>query len=342
MKIAKWYGGTDFRIKNVPKPKIKDDEVLIAIKAASICGSELHAYTGKSKRREEVHGLPLAMGHEFSGEVVEAGKNVEKVAVGDRVSVNPIVTCGQCEECITGRPNICRNFRLLGLHVDGAFAEYVPIVGESCYKIPSSMSFEEASIIEPCSVGVHAVNITPLKLGDDVAILGDGPIALFALQAAKYAGAGRILVSGHHNFRLDVAKKLGADEVINSHEEDLVKKIMELTDGGGVDAVLEAVGSEKTVQQGLDLIKKGKTVTVIGLMDKMMKLDILSLTVKEAKLQGDYGYTKREFESSLKLASANRVNLKQMITHVLPLKDIAKGFELAQSKEKSIKVIVKP
>jgi len=343
MKIANWYGGKDFRIEDVPKPKIKDDEALIAVKAASICGSEVHAYTGISKRREEIHGLPLVMGHEFSGEVVDVGKHVEKVTAGDRVSVNPITTCGKCEQCITGRTNICKNFRVLGLHVDGAFAEYVPIVGKNCYKIPNSMSFEEASLIEPCSVGVHAVNITPLELGDDVAVLGDGPIGLMALQAAKCAGAGRIFVSGHHNYRLDMAKKLGADEVINVKEEDPVKKIMELTDGEGVDAVLEAVGSRKNVQQGLELIKKGKTVTVIGLMEKTMELDMLNVSVKEATIQGDYGYTKREFKASLKLAAANKLNLKQVITHVLSLEDIAKGFQLlAQRKENAIKVIVKP
>lgn len=343
MKIANWYGGKDFRIEDAPKPEIKNDEVLIAVKAASICGSELHAYEGISKRREEVHGVPLVMGHEFSGEVAEVGKNVKNVAVGDRVAVNPIVTCGKCEQCMAGQTNICKNFRLLGLHVNGAFAEYVPIVAENCYKIPDSMTFEEASLTEPCSVGVHAVNITPLKLGDDVVVLGAGTIGLMALQAAKLAGAGRIFATDTLDYRLDMAKKIGADEVINAKNEDPVEKIMELTDNGGVDAVLEAVGSETTVQQGLALLKKGKTMTVIGMMKKMMELPMLDVSVKEVKIQGDYGYTKQDFISSLKLIATKKMNVKQTITHVLPLDDIAKGFELlAQKKENAIKVIVKP
>lgn len=343
MKIANWYGGKDFRIEDVPKPEIKDDEILIAMKAASICGSELHAYEGISKRREEIHGVPLVMGHEFSGEVAEVGKNVKNVAVGDRVGVNPIVTCGKCEQCMTGQTNICKNFRLLGLHVNGAFGEYVPMVAENCYKIPDSMTFEEASLLEPCSVGIHAINITPHKLGDDVVVLGVGTIGLMALQAAKCAGAGRIFATDTVDYRLDMAKKIGADEVINVKNEDPVEKIMELTGNEGVDAVIEAVGSEKTVQQGLELVKKGKTVTVIGMMENKMELGMLGVSVKETKIQGDYGYTKRDFASSLKLIASGRMNVKQIITHTLPLDDVATGFGLlAEKRENAVKVILKP
>ena len=343
MKIANWYGGKDFRIEDAPRREIEDNEALIAVRAVAICGSEMHAYTGVSKRRQEVHGLPLVMGHEFSGEVAEVGKNVEKVVVGDRVTINPIVTCGKCEQCITGQTNICKNFSLIGLHVDGAFAEYIPVLGENCYKIPDSMSFEEAALIEPCSVGVHAANVTRLDLGDDIAVLGVGTIGLMALQAVRCAGAGRIFASGHHDFKLNIAKKLGADAVINSKKEDPVKRIMALTDGEGVDAVLEAVGSRTTVQQGLDLVKKGGTVTVIGMREKTMELGMLNVAMKEIRIQGDYGYTKREFGSSLKMAIAKKLNLKQFITHTFPLTDISKAFELlAQKKENAIRVIVKP
>jgi len=342
MRIANWYGGKDFRIERVPKPKIRDNEVLVRVKAASICGTELHAYTGLSKRREEIHGLPLVMGHEFSGEVAEVGKNVSEVSVGDRVAVNPLITCGKCEQCITGKTNICKEIKMIGLHVDGAFAEYVPVVTENCYKIPDTLSFEEVALMEPCSVGIHAVNITPIELGDNVAVIGDGPIGLMALQAAKLAGAARIFVIGHHNHRLDLAKKLGADEVINEKEEDAVKKVMELTDGKGVDVVLEAVGTRKAVQQGIDMANKGKTITVIGLLEKSMELNMLNVAVKELRIQGSYGYTKKEFGSSVKLASRNKIDLKQMITHVFSLEEIQKGFEILAQKKNAIKVVIKP
>jgi (R,R)-butanediol dehydrogenase/meso-butanediol dehydrogenase/diacetyl reductase len=342
MKIANWYGGGDFRIEEVPKPKIRDNEVLVAVKAASICGSEVHAFTGVSKRRQEIHGLPLVMGHEFSGEVVEVGKDVKYISVGDRVSVNPIVTCGKCEQCITGRTNICKNFVLLGLHVNGAFAEYVPVPAENCYKIPDTLSFEEVALIEPCSVGVHAVNIARLELGDDVAILGAGPIGLMALQAAKCAGAGRIFIADVVPFRLDMAKKMGADIIINPAEEDSVQKIMELTNGEGVDVAIEAVGVQRTVQQAIDIVKKGKTVVVAGMMEKIMAVGMLNVAQNEVRIQGDYGYTKKEFASSLKLVSANKINLKPMITHVFTLNEIVKGFEVLVQKKDVMKVIIKP
>lgn len=343
MKIANWYGGKQFRIENVPKPKIRKSEALIKVKAVSVCGSEIHAYTGVSKRREEIHGLPLVMGHEFSGVVSEIGDEVTNIAVGDRVAVNPIVTCGTCEQCMTGRSNICSNFQLLGLHVDGAFAEYVPIVGKNCIKLPDSISFEEASLLEPCSNAIHAVNITSFELGDDVAILGEGPIGLLALQTVRFAGAGRVFVTGHHDYRLEMAKRLGANDVINANYEDPAKKIMELTDGKGVDVVLETAGTTETLRQGLELIKKGKTITLIGMKEKVTQIKMIDVPAKEARIQGHYGYTAKEFGSSIKLVAAHGLNLKALITHEFSLEDIAKGFELlAQKEDKVIKVVLKP
>jgi len=343
MKIANWYGGKDFRIEEIPKPQIDDDEVLIKVKAVSICGSELDAYTGASKRRQDIHGLPLVMGHELSGVVAEVGRKAENVSVGDRVTVNPIMACGKCEQCLTGANNICQNFRLVGLHVDGAFAEYVSVPSINSYRISDNLSFEEACLMEPCSVVVHAVNITTLKLGDDVTVLGAGPIGLLVLQAAKLAGAGHVYVTGTHHLRLNMAMKLGADETFNARKEDPVERIMSLTENEGVDAVLDAVGSETTLQQGLSLIKKGKTITLIGMREKTMQLRTLDIVVKEARIQGDYGYTKMDFKSAVKLAGLRKFKLKPLITHQFPVEQIADGFKvLAERKDEAIKVIVKP
>ncbi|RLI37795.1 galactitol-1-phosphate 5-dehydrogenase, partial [Candidatus Bathyarchaeota archaeon] len=172
MKAAIWYGGKDIRIEDVPKPEIRSDEVLVEVKAVGICGSELHAYEGISKRRRP----PLIMGHEFSGVIAEIGGEVEGFKKGDRVVVDPLNRCGVCEQCTAGRGNICRNVKLLGLHVSGAFAEYVPAPARNCYKLPDHVSFEEGSVVEPLSVGVHAVNRTPIKLGDTVLVVGAGVI----------------------------------------------------------------------------------------------------------------------------------------------------------------------
>jgi len=252
VKVAMWHGGKDIRIEDAPKPRIKRGEALIRVRAVGICGSELHVYEGISKRRVP----PLVMGHEFSGEVAEVEDGGCGNPKGDRVAVEPIIRCGTCEQCARGRSNICSNMRLMGLHMTGAFAEYVAVPAEKCYKIPDNVSFEEGSTAEPLSVGLHAVNRASIGLGDAVVVLGAGVIGLMSVQAAKIAGAAKVLVTDLFDYRLKLARKLGADAVINVKEEDPVKVVMELTDGKGVDAILEAVGIQKTMQQAMTMVKR--------------------------------------------------------------------------------------
>ncbi len=224
MKAAIWYGGKDIRVEDVPKPEIRSDEVLVEVKAVGICGSELHAYEGVSKRRKS----PLVMGHEFSGVIAEVGDKVEGFKKGDRVVVDPLSRCGVCEQCTVGRGNVCRNVKLLGLHVSGAFAEYALAPARNCYKLPDHVSFEEGSVVEPLSVGVHAVNRTPIKLGDTVLVVGAGVIGLMALQAAKAAGAGSIFVTDVVDYGLRFAERLGADVAIKRGGRTLLRESMNL------------------------------------------------------------------------------------------------------------------
>jgi len=339
MKAAVWYGGKNIRVEEVPKPTIKDDDVLVRVRAAAICGSELHAYAGVSERRKP----PLVMGHEFSGEIAEIGKNVKDFKVGDRVVIEPITRCGVCEQCVTGRGNVCRNMKLLGLHTGGGFAEYVPVPARNCYILPDHISFEEGSLVEPLAVGVHAVNRTPVKLGDTVAVVGAGVIGLMTLQAAKIAGAEKLLVVDIMDYRLKLAEKLGADITINSRVEDPVKRVMELTDMRGVDVALEAVGIEATVQQAMRMVRIGGRVTAIGMLARSMSLDMLDAVVRELDIKGSYGYTPIDFKVALTSISNGKVDVKSLITNVLPLSDVAKGFELLHKKvENVVKVVLKP
>jgi len=339
VKAAVWYGGKNIRIEDLPKPEIKEDEVLVKVRAAGICGSELHAYEGISERRKP----PLVMGHEFAGEVAEVGRRVEGFQKGDRIVIEPITRCGICDQCLRGRGNICRNVKLLGLHVNGAFAEYVPAPARNCYELPDNVKFEEASTVEPLAVAVHAANRTPVKLGDNVVVLGAGIIGLAALQVAKLMGTRRVLVADVVDYRLALAKKLGADEVINPKVEDSAKKVMELTDMKGADAVLEAVGIQSTVQQAISMVGIGGRITVIGMLEKAMSLGMLDFVVKELDLKGSYGYVSDEFKAALGLISDKKVNVKSLITNVLPLSEIAQGFELLHKRvEGVIKVVIKP
>lgn len=331
-----WYGGKDIRIENVPLPKIKDDEALVKVKAVSICGSDLHAYLGVSKRRVP----PLVMGHEFSGEIASVGSKVKNLREGERVAIEPIDSCGTCRLCRLGRNNICENLQLVGLHVSGAFSEYVAVPAQKCYPLPKTVSFEEASLVEPLAVAVHAVKLAPLQKNDVIAIIGSGAIGLMTLLVIKNQGVRNIVVLDTLEYRLALARKLGATTTINVKKEDPIQTILK---DGGADVVVEAVGHQETVQQGLAMVKKGGKVIVIGMLETMMQLPMLDITVKELELQGSYGYTTDDFQQALKLIAQRKVDVRPLMTHLLPLENIKSGFELlSQSAENVIKVVLRP
>jgi 2-desacetyl-2-hydroxyethyl bacteriochlorophyllide A dehydrogenase len=336
MKVAIWYGGKDIKIKEVPIPKIKDKEVLVKVKAVSICGSDLHAYLGVSKRRFP----PLVMGHEFSGVVEQIGNNVKAIKVGAKVVVEPVISCGKCKTCLNGRNNICENMELIGLHTPGAFAEYVKVPENKCHKLPENVSFEEASLVEPLAVAVHASRITAFEKKDKIGIIGSGTIGLMTLQIAKYNGVNNIFITDTLDYKLQLAKKLGATNIINVKNQDPVNKILTR---GGADVVFEAVGHQKTVQQALSMVNKGGKVTIIGMLESKMEIDMLDVTVKEIEIKGSYGYTTEDFKQALELISTKKVKVKPLITHIFALSDISKGFEiLSKEAENVIKVVLKP
>lgn len=336
MKAAIWYGGKDIRIEEVPLPKIKDDEVLVKVQAVSICGSDLHAYLGVSKRRVP----PLVMGHEFSGEITKLGKKVKNLSEGERVVVEPIISCGTCQLCRQGRNNICQSLQLVGLHLSGAFSDYVAVPAKKCYTLPKAVSFEEASLVEPLAVAVHAVNLASLEKNESICIIGSGAIGLMTLQVAKERGVRNIIVLDTLEYRLAVARKLGATSTINVTKENPVQKILA---EGGAEIVFEAVGHQQTVQQGLAMVKKGGTVVIIGMLEAMMQLPMLDITVKEIELHGSYGYTSEDFQQALDLIAKRKVEVIPLITHLLPLDSIQHGFEiLSLGAENVIKVVLTP
>jgi L-iditol 2-dehydrogenase len=339
MKAAVWYGGKDIRIEDVPKPKIENDEVLVKVKAVGICGSELHAYEGVSQRRTP----PLVMGHEFSGEIAEVGKEVENLKIGERVVVDPLERCGVCTPCLRGQGNVCRNVTLLGLHESGAFSEYAAVPALNCYLLPDHVTFEEGAMVEPLSVAIRAVNNTDVKLGDIIVIIGAGIIGLTVLQAAKAAGAGRLIVTDVVDYRLDFARALGADITVNSKAEDPVARVMEFTDNLGADVVFEAVGLEATVQEAIKMLAIGGKLTVVGMLSKTMTLDVLSAVVRELQIRGSYAYAPDDFRRAWSYIVGNKIDAKPLITNVLPLDKTKEGFEIMHEKKgKALKVILKP
>jgi L-iditol 2-dehydrogenase len=216
----------------------------------------------------------------------------------------------------------------------------VAIPASKCHRLPDAISFEEASLVEPLAVAVHAVNLASLEKGEDIGIIGSGAVGVMTLQVAKNIGAGNIFVVDTLDYRLELAKKLGATTTINAKKENPIQRILS---DGGVDAVFEAVGHEETVQQAIAMVKKGGKVIVIGMLEATMELPMLDVVVKEIEIRGSYGYTSDDFEQALNLIAKGKVKVKPLITHVLPLRDIARGFDiLSRGAENVIKVVLKP
>ena len=338
VKAAVWYGGKDVRVEDLPDPQVSENEILVKVKSSGICGSDVHAFEGKSRRRVP----PLILGHEFAGVVADVGSGVHDFQNGDRIVVEPIISCGRCESCKAGRTNICLDMRLIGLHAPGAFAEYVAVPADTCYALPENISFDEATLVEPLAVATHAINMTPTKVGDNLMVVGSGVIGLLVLQVARRRVGGNILVSDLIDYKLDLAKRLGANAIVNSGREDATKIVRELTNGKGVDAVIEAVGVRDTLQHALGVVKKGGYVTIIGLLEQMIQVDVMNLVTKEITMRGGYTYTSKDFKTSLDLAKG-KVNLRPLITHTFALTEIAKAVEiLTEGKEEQIKILLRP
>jgi len=338
MRAAVWYGGNDIRIEDVPKPRANRREVVISVKAVGMCGSELHAYEGFSKRRVP----PLVMGHELAGVIEEIGEGPAPVTIGDRVAVNPAIPCGVCELCLSGRINLCPARTHVGIDFPGAFAEYVKVPTRVCYKIPDSVSFEEATLAEPLSVGTHAASVANLREGDDVLIMGSGVIGLCCLIAAREK-AGNILITDLLDSRLNYARLLGADAVIDASTTDAVGEVQRITSGKGADVVMEAVGFEKTVGQAISSAADAGRVILVGMLEETARVNILRITLKQIHVIGSYGRTDEDFMKGLTLLEEGASTIRRLITHKFPLDHVTKAFE-TMSKEKgtAMKIVLVP
>ena len=329
---------TDFQ-----DPVIQEYEVLIRVKACGICGSDVHGYTGKTGRRIP----PLIMGHEAAGIVEFVGANVKIFSKGDRVSLDSTVYCNQCEPCRHGYYNRCQHRQVLGVSIPsfkrhGAFAEFVAVPWWIVSKIPDYLSFKQAALLEPLSIGVHAVNRTPLSTNQTVVVIGAGTIGLCIIQGAKLKGTGKIIVSDINDFRLNIARKLGADVVVNASEADLREKVFEFTNDHGADVTIEAVGLAKTFQQAIDITKTGGHLTVVGLSEKMVTINMQELVSRELNFSGSYANA-GEYRDCVDLVASGRINVDPIISEVLPLSEGQRAFDrLHKAEENLLKIVLKP
>ena len=330
-------------VADLPRPEAGPGEVLVQVAACGICGSDVHGYDGSSGRRIP----PLVMGHEAAGVIAEVGEGVSRFAVGDRVTFDSTVYCGECDFCKTGDINLCDNRQVVGVSTPefrraGAFAEFVTVPERIVYRLPEEMSFADAAMLEAVAVAVHAVAVTDLKGGETALVIGAGMIGLLTLQAAKAAGCSRVLVADVDRTRLKLATEAGADEVILASGADMVRDVHELTSGRGVDVVLEAVGRDETVTAAVDAVRKGGTVTLIGNITPTVTLPLQKVVSRQIRMQGSCA-SSGEYPEAIKLVSSGKIRVTPLITVVAPLSDGASWFERLHAREPNLmKIVIDP
>ena len=339
MKYAPGKGNVELR--DVQEPSPGPDEVMIEVKAAGICGSDLHIYDWDIRLPIRT---PVIIGHEFSGVIAEVGSSVTKWKPGDRVtSETSAYVCGECISCRTGNYNVCAEKRLIGYWFDGAFTKYCVVPSRLVHRLPDNVNFLSGALSEPLACCVNGVvEKTRIKPGDTVVIAGPGPIGLLSLQIAKSQGAS-VVVCGlsQDRKRLELAEKLGADLTINVEEEDPLKTVSKITDGAGSDVFIDCSGSPNAIRMGLQIVRRGGQYTQIGLTGREFNLDFDLIAYKEITVRGSLGQRWTSWRIGLKMLSKGLVKTEPLISDVLPLSRWERGFQRVRSKE-GIKVILKP
>lgn len=350
--IVKKRRGPGAEIANVDVPKIGDNEVLVKVKMASICGTDVHIWDWNEWAQSRIKKFPRVFGHEFAGEVVKVGRNVTAVQVGDMVSAETHIVDGTCYQCRTDRMHVCQNMEILGVDRDGVFTEYVALPERNAWKNDPKLDPAVASLQEPLGNAVQTVlpkdNIEDIA-GKTVAVLGCGPIGLMAITVLKTLGAAKIFATagGRNKVRMQLAEKLGADMVLSVREEggEIVEIIRDATDGRGVDVALEMSGAPSALKQAFEMLTPGGRVSLLGLFDRSVELDFNNAIIFRAATV--YGITgRRMFQTwyqvkGLLARSDFRSKIASIITHRIPMKKIADGIEAIHNKQAG-KVILEP
>lgn len=334
MKAIQVFEPGKIEIIELDVPKIKNaDEVLIKVRYAGICGSDMNIYHGTSP----VATYPRVIGHEFVGEIVEKGRDVIELNIGDRVVVEPIYYCGKCYPCRMGRPNVCENLEVMGVHRDGGFQEYVVVKASKAHKFADSLDWTEAVLIEPFTIAAQTTWRGDIRKDDFVFIIGAGPIGLAILQYAKYRG-GICIVSDVVDYKLDKAMKLGADYVI-SGTEDVSGKIKEITGGMGANVTIDAACTPKTLEEAVNVTSQAGRVVVMGFNDKPSNISQLSITKGELTICGSRLQTNK-FPEVIQLFNERKLNPTALISHKMHFSQIKEAIDLIEDKNERVSKVI--
>jgi len=342
MKAAMLYGVKDLRIEEVEVPEVGAGEVLVKVKAATTCGTDLKIF--QRGYVEKVIKLPTVFGHEWAGDVVEVGEGLEWPENGMRVRAGNSAPCLRCKMCQKGKYNLCENMIWLW----GAYAEYIKVPARTVLvnmqEVPQHVSYEEAAITEPLACVLHGVEEANVKLGDTVAIIGSGPVGLLHLLTVKKIGAEKTIIIDLVDERLNFAERLGADETINAGRENVVERVRQLTKGYGADIVIEAIGLPATWEQALKLVRKGGTVLEFGGCPPgtQIQLDTELLHYGEVTALGTFHATPLHFKKALNLIASGTIDVKPLVTRKMRLEEIKKAFETLSTSKTEIKIAITP
>jgi threonine 3-dehydrogenase len=329
--VVKAQAGPGVEIREVPVPTPGPGELLLRVLRAGICGTDLHIYEWDDWSRNRLRP-PVVIGHEFVGEIVGLGAGVTEFRPGERVSFESHIVCGYCNACRTGDAHVCTNTRILGVDVDGGFAEYAVAPAVNAWRAPANVPLEVQSVMEPLGNAVHTAFAGDLS-ACRIAVTGCGPIGLFAIGVARAAGAAQVIASDVAPYRLELARKMNADAVIDVAKEDFVSRVAELTEGRGLDGVLEMSGNARAIRDGLAALRNGGRLSLLGLPREPFGLDWNKLLVfKGVTLQGIAG--RRMYDTWFQmdtLLRSGRLDVRAAITHVMPMADVVEGIEQLRS-----------
>jgi len=342
MKVAMLYGIKDLKIEDIPMPEVGAGEVLVKVKAATTCGTDLKIF--QRGYVEKVIKLPTVFGHEWAGEVVEVDDGLDWPERGMRVRAGNSAPCLRCPMCQKGKYNLCENMIWLW----GAYAEYIKVPARmvlvNMQEIPHHVSYEEAAITEPLACVLHGAEEANVKLGDTVAIIGAGPIGLLHLLTAKKLGAEKVIIIDLVEERLKTAERLGADETVIAAKRNVAETVRELTDGYGADVVIEAIGLPATWEQALKLVKKGGTVLEFGGCPPgtEIKLDTELIHYGDVTVLGTFHTFPLHFRKALNLIASRTIDVRPLITRKMKLGEIKEAFQILSTSKTEIKIAVNP
>ena len=318
-------------LKQVEVPAIRDNEVLVKVKKAAICGTDIHIYFWTAYAQQRLK-LPMIFGHEFCGEVVEVGKNAKRLKKGDLVAVETHIPCEACFQCNTGLMHVCRDMKIIGVHTTGTFSEYAAIPEICAWRLSPTTTPDIGAVYEPFGIGVHSLARHKVA-GKRVLITGAGPIGLFALAVARMSGAMKIFSSDVSDERLKLATRMGADLALNPQKVDVVKEIMKATGDFGVDIFVELSGNGEACRTGLKALRRGGAVSLVGLFNNTVELDLVNDVIyKEATVYGITGRTMfSTWTEAADILDSGHIDIAPVITHHFSMEEFEKAFETAHS-----------